>query len=333
MSSGPGPLLSVCGLSLRLPTTAARRSILVDIAFEIEPGEIVGLVGESGSGKSMTARSVIRLLPPDAELDGEITFDGESVIEMTETRLRRHRSSDVAMIFQDARAHINPVRRIGDFLVEGLVRNRGVGHKEAWERAEAVLDEVEIEQAARRLRQYPHELSGGMLQRVMIASALLSRPRLLLADEPTSSLDVTTQSGVAALLHELCDEHRMAMLFITHDIELAAALCDRIAVMYAGQIVEDRLAAELVADPLHPYSAGLLASRPSVASRRRRLDAIAGQPRSAFEAPQGCVFRDRCPHVTDVCTVRPPLEKHAGGLVRCARATDLHHSAKHGNPL
>ena len=285
---------------------------------------MLGLVGESGSGKSMTARSIMRLLPSTAAASGEVRFADADVLGLDQDALRRYRSSDVAMVFQDPRAHINPVRRVGDFLTEALVRTRDIPRAEALARAERVLEEVGIDDPARRLRQYPHELSGGMLQRVMIAAALLIEPRLVLADEPTTALDVTTQSEVMAILDELRRERGVAMLFITHDLELAAAVCDRIGVMYAGQIVELRPARELHDDPLHPYAAALSASRPSLLTRVARMAQIPGRPLSAFEAPAGCAFQTRCPHVEERCRARrPDLAAVEGGLVRCVRADEL----------
>jgi oligopeptide/dipeptide ABC transporter ATP-binding protein len=228
------------------------------------------------------------------------------------------------MVFQDPRAHVNPVRSIGDFMTEALRTNRGVGRREAEQRSVAALGDVGIADGARRLRQYPYELSGGLLQRVMIASALLIEPRLLLADEPTTALDVTTQSDVMAILDELRGERGLALLFITHDLELAGAVCDRTAVMYAGQLVETRASARLHDDPLHPYTASLAAARPSIDAEVQRLAAIPGRPVSAFEAPDGCPFAPRCAYVQDACRAdRPALRELDGGSVRCVRAEEL----------
>ena len=220
------------------------------------------------------------------------------------------------MIFQDPRAHVNPVRRIGDFMTEALRVNHGVSRAEARRRAVDVLTQVGIEDGARRLQQYPHQMSGGMLQRVMIAAALLTGPRLLLADEPTTALDVTTQAEVMAILDGLRRQSGLAMLFITHDLELAAAICDRTAVMYAGQIVEVRASSLLHSDPLHPYTAALATARPDITQATHRLRAIPGRPLSAFEAPAGeCAFAPRCPHVVGVCRAAvPDLVEMAGGF-------------------
>ena len=305
------------------------RSVLHDVSFAIRPGEALGLVGESGSGKSMTARSIDRLLPTGAAVSGRISFDGRDVMSLTGADLKRFRG-EVAMIFQDPRAHTNPVRRIGDFMTEALRANAGVSMEEASGRAVALLNSVGIEDGARRLRQYPHELSGGLLQRVMIATALLTQPRLLLADEPTTALDVTTQAEVLAILDNLRSELRLSMLFITHNLELAAAICDRTIVMYAGQVVEVRESNKLHDQPLHPYTAALAAARPRIDATAHRLTAIKGRPLSAFEAPaDACAFTARCPHVADVCRQgRPPLVELDGGLTRCVRAAELFGSLK-----
>jgi oligopeptide/dipeptide ABC transporter ATP-binding protein len=318
------PLLELEALTVSLPVEGAMRPVLQEVSFAIRPGEALGLVGESGSGKSMTARAIDRLLPQGAAVTGNVKFDGRDVMRLAGADLRRFRG-EVAMIFQDPRAHTNPVRRIGDFMTEALRTNAGVGVVDASRQAVALLKSVGIEDGERRLSQYPHELSGGLLQRVMIASALLTKPRLLLADEPTTALDVTTQAEVMAILANLRSELRLAMLFITHNLELAAAICDRTVVMYAGQVVEVRESSRLHDQPLHPYTAALAAARPSISATTHRLTAIAGRPLSAFEAPADeCAFAARCPHVAGVCRERrPALVELDGGLTRCARATEL----------
>ena len=319
-----GPLLEVEHLTVRLRVEGRWRAVLRDVCLQIAPGEAVGLVGESGSGKSMTARAIDRLLPEGAEAEGAIRFGGRDVADLTGSDLRRYRAQ-VAMIFQDPRAHTNPVRRIGDFLTEALRTNHGVPPAEAARQAVDTLARVGIEDGERRLRQYPHQLSGGLLQRVMIASALLTKPRLLLADEPTTALDVTTQAEVMAILDDLRRNLHLGMLFITHDLELAAAICDRTAVMYAGQIVEVRASARLHDDPLHPYTAALAAARPDIARTAARLRAIPGRPLSAFEAPaQECAFAPRCAYAQDACReAAPEIVELDGGLTRCIRAASL----------
>ncbi len=318
-------LLRVRDLSvqLRVGTDGGRREVLTGVDLEIGAGEAMGLVGESGSGKSMTARSIARLLPDGAQVSGRVEFDGLDVLSLTGSALRAHRAK-VAVVFQDPRAHINPVRRIDDFMTESLRLLEKVPAGEAGRRAAAALEEVGIDEPGKRLRQYPHELSGGMLQRVMIATAILSRPRLLLADECTTALDVTTQAEVMAILDELRRERGLSMLFITHDLELAGAVCDRTCVMYAGQIVETRAANVLHGDPLHPYSAALVEARPDITATAERLVAIPGRPVSAFEAPSGCRFAPRCPHATPVCSAaEQTFTDLDGGRVRCARAVEL----------
>jgi peptide/nickel transport system ATP-binding protein len=323
MSAGDA-LLEVDGLSVRLPVEDAMRPVLREITFTLGQGEAFGLVGESGSGKSMTARAIDRLLPPGHEVDGTIRFDGADVMDLSGGAFRAYRD-DVAMIFQDPRAHINPVRRIGDFMTEALRTNAKVPRAEAAKRSVDLLRSVGIDDGERRLHQYPHELSGGLLQRVMIATALLTEPRLLLADEPTTALDVTTQAEVMAILDDLRREFGLTLLFITHDLELAAAVCDRTAVMYAGQLVEVRRSTLLHGDPLHPYTAALSAARPSIDTAAHRLIAIRGHPLSAFEAPEtACAFAPRCPHAQERCEQElPALEEVDDGLTRCLRAREL----------
>jgi oligopeptide/dipeptide ABC transporter ATP-binding protein len=328
------PLLEIDRLAVRLPVEGELRPVLHEVSLSVGAGEAVGLVGESGSGKSMTARAVARLLPAGARVEGAIRYDGRDVLPLKGAALRDYRG-DVAMVFQDPRAHTNPVRTIGDFMTEALLSLRGVDRAAARRRAVAALADVGIADGERRLGQYPHELSGGLLQRVMIATMLLTEPRLVLADEPTTALDVTTQAEVMAILDELRRERGMALLFITHDLELAGAVCDRTAVMYAGQIVETRASAQLHDDPLHPYTASLAAARPTVEAAVHRLAAIPGRPVSAFEAPEGCAFAPRCAHARDVCeAARPPIEELDGGLVRCVRAEvlrgELSEVAHHG---
>ncbi|MET9857383.1 ABC transporter ATP-binding protein [Streptomyces sp. NPDC006450] len=316
MSSSP--LLQINALRIDLPLDGAVRTVVHRADVSIPAGAGVALVGESGSGKSLTARSVLSLLPKGARIHGDLLFAGESVPAMKPERLRRFRASDVAMVFQDPRAHINPARSIGDFLVEGLTTARGVPAAEAITKVTGILREVGIADAGRRMRQRPQELSGGLLQRVMIAAALAAEPRLLLADEPTTALDVTTQEEVMAIVTEAREARGLAMLFITHDLELAAAVCDRVVVMYAGTTVEELPADRLRSRAAHPYTRALLASRPSVGDAGAQLRSIAGRPLSGFEAPAGCAFGDRCPRVQDRCRGERPRHRPAGdGLVAC----------------
>lgn len=317
-------LLELHDLAVTVGRTGRRRTLLEHISLAVDSGEALGLVGESGSGKSLTARAVLKIFPNDSQISGRVAFDGHSVLDMDNSSLQRYRRTQVAMIFQDPRAAINPLRSIGDFLAEGLRMSQGLPRRAAEERAVQLLDSVGISRARARLRQYPHEFSGGMLQRVMIASALGSGARLILADEPTTALDVSIQAEVVLLLDELRKEHDLALLFITHDLDLAVAICDRIAVMYAGRVVEDRPAVDLYDQPRHPYTSALIGCRPAVDGRVDRLVSIPGNPVSAFAAPQGCAFSDRCTHAVDLCrTQRPDLTAEAGGRVRCHRSVEL----------
>jgi peptide/nickel transport system ATP-binding protein len=318
-------LLEIDQLTVQLPIEGQLRTVLHDVSLTLDAGEAVGLVGESGAGKSMTARAVARLLPKRAATEGSIRFGGTDVLR-AEGRALRALRDDIGMVFQDPRAHVNPVRRIGDFMTEALRTNHGVSNDEAARRSVRLLAEVGVPDGERRLRQYPHELSGGLLQRVMIAATLLTEPKLLLADEPTTALDVTTQAEVMAILDELRRERGLALLFITHDLDLAGAVCDRTVVMYAGQVVEQQPSASLHAHPRHPYTAALVGARPDVSSTASRLTAIPGQPLSAFEAPPGCAFAPRCPLAIDACRAdRPALRDVGGATVRCIRAVELVH--------
>ncbi|MEU9456206.1 ABC transporter ATP-binding protein [Streptomyces sp. NPDC048277] len=314
------PLLDISGLHVRL---AGGRTVLHDVSYAVRPGESLGLVGESGSGKSMSLKAVLRMLPAGARAEGGIGFDGRSVTAMTSRELRAFRAGEVAMIPQDPRTAANPVRTVGDFLTEVLVRGRGVPRGQAVEQAVRQLADVGIPDGEQRLRQHPHQLSGGLLQRVMIAAALAVEPRLLLADEPTTALDVTTQQEVMAILDEQRRRHRLAMVLVTHDLDLAAAVTDRIAVMYAGTIVELAPSEGLHRTARHPYTAGLLRSRPAIGTRARPVS-LPGRPVSAFEAGPGCVFADRCAFAEERCrTDRPRLEAHGTHLVACHRAAEL----------
>ncbi|MET8747590.1 ABC transporter ATP-binding protein [Streptomyces sp. NPDC004728] len=317
-------LLVLDRLSLDVPAGRERRTLVEDVTLTIARGEAVGLVGESGSGKSMTARSVIRLTPPGARLGGRVEFDGRSVLDLPARELRALRTGRIAMIFQDPRAHINPVRTIGDFLTEAMVTNLSVTPRNAHATAVRLLADVGITNGEHRMRQHPHELSGGLLQRVMIASVLAVEPDLVLADEPTTALDVTTQSEVMAILGDLRKERGMSMLLITHDLELAAATCDRLAVMYAGRIVEVQPAEALTRSPRHPYTNGLMVSRPRLDRAVHRLPVIPGQPVAAFEAPAGCAFQPRCAHAAPQCrAARPELREISGSRVACVRTEEL----------
>jgi len=313
------PLLQLSDLWLRLPSVAAR-PILAGVDLEVSAGEVVGLVGESGSGKSVTARTALGLVPRGAQVEGSVVVDGVDVLSAPADRLRRLRSETASMVFQDPRAGINPMRRIGDHLTEAArFAKRGDDVKAARKRALELLEEVGLPHPERHLKQFPHELSGGMLQRVMIAGALMGSPKLLLCDEPTTALDVTTQKEIVSILARLQQDEGMGMLFITHDLDLAASVCDRVHVMYAGQVVEHASAKELFASPQHPYTAGLLASTPSLDVVQERLRPIKGTPLSLLTDPPGCAFAERCDLVVEgLCTTqRPALVAHGDRADRC----------------
>jgi oligopeptide/dipeptide ABC transporter ATP-binding protein len=300
------PLLRMSDVWLRLPHVA-RRPILAGVDLEVAAGEVVGLVGESGSGKSLTARAALGLLPRRAEVEGSVTLDGIDVLCAPSSQLRRLRSKSAAMVFQDPRAGVNPMRRIGDHMTEAIRFAQRGDTKMARARALELLDAVGLPDPARHFRQFPHELSGGMLQRVMIAGALMGSPKLLLCDEPTTALDVTTQKEIVSILRRLQRDEGMGMLFITHDLDLAASVCDRVLVMYAGQVVEQAPALDLFRSPRHPYTAGLLASTPHIDATNERLRPIKGAPLSLIAEPPGCAFAERCDRVVEgLCTTRRP---------------------------
>lgn len=302
------PLLEIADLTLRLP--GAARPLLDAVSLSVGPGEVVALVGESGSGKSTTAKAALGVLPPGATASGTVRFDGTDVLDLRGAALRAHRAGPVALVHQDPRAALNPVRRIGDFLLErGATRNR----------AAELLAAVGLSDPERRLRQRPHELSGGMLQRVVIAGALAAGPRLLLADEATSALDVTTQAEILTLLRTLGAGRDLGLLLITHDLHLAAAYCDRVYVMYAGQVVEHRTARALFADPAHPYTRGLLACSPTLGEQLRDLEPIPGRPPSLSDSFTGCPFEARCDAADHICTIRRPAPRPLpdGGAAAC----------------
>ncbi|MGO4458553.1 ABC transporter ATP-binding protein [Streptomyces sp. M-16] len=316
------PVLEIDGLGVRLPDDRAARPILDGVSLTVWPGETVGLVGESGSGKSVACRSVLGLLPPGARVDGQVRVSGRDVLSMRPRELAGLRTREVAMVFQDPRASVNPLRRVGDFLAEGL-HACGTPADRAAARAEELLDAVGIRDPRGALRRFPHQFSGGMLQRVVIAAALAAEPALLLADEPTTALDVTTQAEVITILARLRAERGTGMLFVTHDLELASVICDRVYVMYAGRIVETRSTDELFDRPRHPYTAGLLASTARIEAGSPPPRPIRGRPVSLSEAPPGCAFAARCPHAVPRCAQETPvLAPHGEGLAACLRAEE-----------
>ncbi|HET9655287.1 MAG TPA: ABC transporter ATP-binding protein [Kineosporiaceae bacterium] len=320
----PDPLLQLRDLRLDLlGDDGGDRPILRGVDLTVQAGEAVGIVGESGSGKSMTLRCIARLTPPGARVSGDVLVGGRDVNRYRGGQLRRFRQTEVGYVFQDPRAAINPMHTVGDFLLEPA-RDRGEDLGAATAAAVETLTRMGITDPQRRMRQYPFELSGGLLQRVMIASVLLARPSLLLADEPTTALDVTTQAEVLALTDRLRRDSGIAMLFVTHDLDLAIAVCSRIVVLYAGQVLEVADSESLRRAPLHPYTRGLLASRPPLDQRLPRIPVIPGTPVSAADSGPGCPFAGRCPVALPVCaSAFPDRTVHPGGQVACHRAGEI----------
>ncbi|WP_327308667.1 ABC transporter ATP-binding protein [Streptomyces sp. NBC_01298] len=311
--------------ALRVALPAMARPLLDGVSLTVAAGEVVALVGESGSGKSVTARAALGLFPEGAEIGGRVRVEGTDLVGATPASLREVRTNKAAMIYQDPRAAINPVRRVGDFLTEPLRLVHGWSKARANVRAAELLDAVGLPDPVRHLNQFPHELSGGMLQRVVIAAALTAEPKLLLCDEPTTALDVSTQAEILAVLGRLQRERGLGLLLITHDIELAASVSDRIYVMYAGRIVETAPVAELFSSPRHPYTAGLLGSSPPLEGPPGRLTPIPGAPMGLLESAPGCAFAPRCRFAEPGrCDQSPPrLLRHGPAEVACHRAAEL----------
>ena len=314
-------LLEVRGLRTLFASERGEVRAVDGIDFTLERGRTLGIVGESGCGKSVTALSIMGLVPqpPGRIAAGEVRFEGEDLLKASPQRLRDLRGDQLSMIFQEPMTSLNPVYRVGDQLVEALREHRPLGRGEAWREAVAMLDMVGIPAARDRANAYPHELSGGMRQRVMIAMALICRPRLLIADEPTTALDVSTQAQILDLLLSLKRELGMAILMITHDLGVVAEVADRVAVMYAGRIVETADVFELFRSPRHPYTDALMRSIPRLDGEQDRLVAIEGTVASPLDRPSGCSFRDRCPRARPRCAdAVPPLDPLGPGhRARC----------------
>ncbi len=303
------PVVSVEDLTVRFTTRDAVIHAVNGVSFDLEPGRVLGILGESGSGKSVTLRALIGLLPPDrTRVGGRILVAGHEITAMSERELSEIRGTKVAMIFQEPMIALDPVFTIGEQIAETIVRHERVSYGEANRRALELLEMVQIPSAARRLKAYPHEMSGGMRQRAMIALALSCRPSVLLADEPTTALDVTVQIQIILLLRELQRELGMAVVFVTHDVGVAVEVADRIAVMYAGRFVETGPTEAVIESPAHPYTAGLLASTVLGSVRGQRLEAIPGMPPDLAALPPGCSFAPRCRYVVDRCREAMPPE-------------------------
>jgi oligopeptide/dipeptide ABC transporter ATP-binding protein len=319
----PEALLSVDDLKVRFATEDGVVRAVDGVSFELKPGEILGIVGESGCGKSVTAQTIMGLTrSPNSTIEGAVRFHGKDLVSASEEDLQSIRGREISMVFQDPMTSLNPVYRVGDQIVEQIQAHREIQDGEAKDRARELLASVGIPNAAERVDDYPYEFSGGMRQRAMIAMALALEPRILIADEPTTALDVTIQAQILALIQHLNEERDLAVILITHDLGVIAEVADRVLVMYAGQIVEEGTLEEIFYDPQHPYTWGLMGSltrldRPPP----DRLPQIAGQPPSLLAPPTGCRFRPRCPHAFEKCPEPPALEvrlpKATGHADRC----------------
>ena len=319
-------LLDVRNLSVSFPVQGGSPLVAVrDVNFSIAPREVLGLVGESGSGKSLTSLAILGLLPPQARVCGEIGFrngtaSSVDLLKTSEREMRALRGEKIAMIFQEPMTALNPVMRVGEQIAEAAAIHERMSKKDAWERAVKALEDVAIPEAARRARDYPHQLSGGMRQRVMIAMAIVNRPQLLIADEPTTALDVTIQAQILALLAELRDKFGLAMLFISHDLAVVSQVADRVAVMYLGSVVELGSKHDIFKAPAHPYTRGLLQAVPTLKTDRRQpLRTIEGSVPSLREMVPGCPFEPRCDVRVPQCSRELPalVEVAPGHWARC----------------
>lgn len=313
------PLLKVDNLHLSLNTSSSSFPILHGISFSVYPGEVVGLVGESGCGKSLTVSAILGLLSSAHTLTGQIEFEQQNLQTLSSKQLAHLRGTRLSLILQDPALALNPLLSIGKQLTEGLIYHKNMSWKEAYDKSIEWLNRVGIGDATARMRQYPHEISGGMKQRILIAMALICQPSLLIADEPTTALDVTTQAQILDLLKHLQSEEHMSLLMITHDLGVVARLCQRVMVMYAGQIVETGLVEHIFNSPQHPYTQALLQSRRSLAQNNNQpLICLEGNPPRIQERYVGCSFASRCPFAMKICQRKsPPLECSSSSSVLC----------------
>ena len=320
------PLLEVEDLAVSFATRKGSAQAVRGLSYTVAPGEVLAIVGESGSGKSVSVMGLLGLLPRTATVTGKASFEGRSLFGMTKEQLRRVRGNDIAMIFQDPMTAFNPVYTIGDQIVEAIRAHQPeVTKAEALSEAERLLDQVGVPEAARRVRQYPHEFSGGMRQRAMIAMAIANKPKLLIADEPTTALDVTIQAQVMEVLKEAQEATGSAMILITHDLGLVAGVADRIIVMYGGHAFEEAATDTLFYEPMNPYTRGLLRSIPRLSDREGvRLTPIPGSPPSIVTMPKGCAFAPRCPMRAEICSQPVPvIEVGINHWSRCHRVAEL----------
>ena len=313
-----GNTLEVENLKTHFFTRAGVARAVDGVSFQVRPGEVLGLVGESGCGKTVTGFSILGLVdPPGRIVSGRILFEGKDLVSASEEELQRIRGARIAMVFQDPMMTLNPVLRIDTQMIEAVRAHQDVDTKTALKIAREALERVGIPSAESRLRSYPHQFSGGMRQRVAIAIALLNRPKLIIADEPTTALDVTIQAQILYEAQKLCRESGTALIWITHDLSVVAGLADRICVMYAGRIVEQGTVDEVLDAPRHPYTHGLIGSVPSRNRRGTPLAQIPGMMPALLNLPPGCAFRNRCPRAAPACVELPELRNHQGRLVRC----------------
>jgi peptide/nickel transport system ATP-binding protein len=324
LAEAPSPVVSVKDLTVRFSNRGSQVDVINGLSFDIARGEVLCLLGESGSGKSVTMRALMRLLPASARIGGSIHIGGTDVLALDKAKLRALRGSEVAMIFQEPMTALDPVFTIGQQIGECLVEKKGMSWAEARARALQLLELVQVPSAARRLDAYPHELSGGLRQRAMIALSLALSPKLLLADEPTTALDATVQIQVLLLLRELQRELGMATVFVTHDLGVATEIADRIGVMYAGRLVEIGPVEAIVDAPRHPYTEGLMRSTIHAGMRGQMLDPIPGSPPDLSDMPPGCAFALRCRHVREHCVFHQPEAEALGPgrYARCHRYAD-----------
>ncbi|HEY2616692.1 MAG TPA: ABC transporter ATP-binding protein [Acetobacteraceae bacterium] len=316
------PLLEIDNLSTHYVSARGSRVVRAvdDVSLRIKPGETLGIVGESGSGKSTLALSILRVLPTAAQIvSGQMWFEGEDLVRKSDAEMRHVRGKRIAMILQDPMASLNPLFTIGNQVGEPIRVHEGADRADAWRRARALLKSVHIPSPETRVTQFPHEMSGGMRQRIVGAIGISCEPRLLIADEPTTSLDLTIQAQYLNLLRELQREHGLALIFITHNLGIVAKMCDKLVVMYAGRVVESGPVARIFNAPAHPYTQALLNSIPRMSDNRRRLTAIEGQPPDLSALPRGCAFAARCPAAFDRCHNEAPPEFNLDGgrTARC----------------